>query len=375
MGIFNEAIKNFLSPIADLLDDDSISEIMINGAKEIFIERDGLVTKTHKSFRDEEDLLSALRAIAQSVGRTISQQEPRLDAYLADGSRICAVIAPLSKKGTTVAIRKFSQSKLGLKDLIKFGAISKDAARFLDICVHLGKNILVSGGTGSGKTTILNILGSRIPRGERIITIEDSMELQIQHDHLVNFVARKPDKQSDKTPISIRELVHSAMRLRPDRIIIGEVRSDEALDLVQIMNTGHGGSMGTIHANNPKDACIRLELLCMLGDVKIPPDLLRKMIGSALQIIVQCNRYHDGKRRLSHISEILGIDNQGNYLVRDIFKWVQKTREEDGTLVGEMIPCGVLPSFFEDIIVNKLPFPRELFELPAWASTGLKKAV
>jgi pilus assembly protein CpaF len=375
MGIFNDAIKNFLSPIADLLDDDSISEIMINGAKEIFIERKGIVSKTDKSFRDEEDLLSALRAIAQSVGRTISSDEPRLDAYLSDGSRLCAVVAPLSKKGTTVAIRKFSQSKLVLKDLIKFEALSKEAARFLDICVHLGKNILVSGGTGSGKTTILNILGSRIPRGERIITIEDSLELQIEHDHIVNFVARKEDQQKNQTPVSIRDLVHSAMRLRPDRIIIGEVRSDEALDLVQIMNTGHGGSMGTIHANNPKDACIRLELLCMLGDVKIPPELLRKMIGSALQIVVQCNRYHDGKRRLSHISEVLGVDHQGNYVVRDIFKWVQKGKNDDGSLLGEMIPCGVLPSFFEDIIVNKLPFPRELFELPAWASNGLKKAV
>jgi pilus assembly protein CpaF len=375
MSIFNEAIRNFLQPINELLDDESITEIMINGANEIFIERKGMVVKTNKSFRDEEDLLSALRAIAQSVGRTIDDENPRLDAYLKDGSRLCAVISPLSKKGTSVAIRKFSQSKLSLKDLISLSALSKDAARFLDVCVFLGKNILVAGGTGSGKTTILNVLGSRVPKGERIITIEDSLELQIHHDHLVNFVARKEDPNKNKSAISIRDLVHSAMRLRPDRIIIGEVRSDEALDLVQIMNTGHSGSMGTLHANNPYDACIRLELLCMLGQTQIPYELLRKMIAGAVQIIVQCHRYSDGKRRLSHISEVTGIDQRGDYAVKDIYKWIQKGRLEDGQLDGEMIPCGYLPSFFEDIAVNRIPFPREHFEIPAWATPGFKKAV
>lgn len=375
MSIFNDAIRNFLGPINELLEDESITEIMINGAKDIFIEQDGSIKKTSKSFRDEEDLLSALRAIAQSVGKSINESNPRLDAYLNDGSRLCAVISPLSKNGTTVAIRKFSKSKLTLKDLIHSASISKDGARFLDICVFLGKNLIVSGGTGSGKTTILNVLGARIPRNERIITIEDSLELQIKHEHIVNFVSRKEDQQKQRSEVSMRDLVHSAMRLRPDRIIVGEVRSDEALDLVQVMNTGHGGTMGTIHANNPSDACIRLELLCMLSPVQIPYELLKKMIASALQIVVQCHRYSDGKRRVSHISEVTGIDENGNYIVRDIFKWIQKGRSDTGLLIGEMIPCGYLPSFFEEITVNKIPFPKELFEMPAWNTTGFKKAM
>jgi len=372
MSIFNDAIKNFLRPIEELLNDDSISEIMINGPREIFIERKGQVTRTKNVFRDEEDLLSAIRSIAQSVGRTIDQQNPRLDAFLADGSRLCAVIPPLSKKGTTVAIRKFSQSKLGLNDLINFGALSKEAARFLDICVYLGKNILVSGGTGSGKTTILNILGARIPKGCRIITIEDSQELQIVQEHIVSFITRKEDTGQNIKAVSMRDLVHSAMRLRPDRIVIGEVRGDEALDLVQIMNTGHDGSMGTIHSNNPKDACTRLELLCLLGDTKIPPDLVRKMVGSALQIVVQAHRFSDGKRKITEISEVLGVDHYGNYIVKDIFKWVQKGKDEQGNLIGEMIPCGYLPSFFDLIVVNRLPFPRENFLMPEWAQVQLK---
>lgn len=374
MSIFNDAIRNFLSPINELLDDDSISEVMINGAKEIFIERKGIVQKTAKQFRDEEDLLSAIRAIAQSVGRVIDQDHPRLDAFLADGSRLCAVIPPLSKKGTTVAIRKFSKSKLLLKDLINFNAISKDGARFLDICVYLGKNILVSGGTGSGKTTVLNILGSRIPKGQRIITIEDSLELQIEHDHIVSFVARKEEMGKNIKAISIRELVHSAMRLRPDRIVIGEVRGDEAIDLIQIMNTGHDGSMGTIHANNAKDACVRLEMLSLLGDNKIPPDLIRKMVGSALQVVVQCHRFSDGKRRITEISEVLGIDHHGNYITRDIFKWIQRGKDDQGGLVGEMVGCGYVPTFFDQIVVNKLPFPRELLAAPEWAHAIVKKS-
>lgn len=374
MSIFNEAIKNFLGPINDLLEDETISEVMINGPKDIFVEQNGKIKKTSKSFRDEEDLLSALRSIAQSVGRSIDESNPRLDAFLQDGSRLCAVIYPLSKNGTTVAIRKFSKSKLTLKDLIQSSSISKDAARFLDVCVFLGKNLIVSGGTGSGKTTVLNVLGARIPRNERIITIEDSLELQINHDHIVSFVTRKEDLQKQIPEVNIRDLVHSAMRLRPDRIVVGEVRSDEALDLIQIMNTGHSGTMGTIHANNPLDACIRLELLSMLSPIQIPYELLRKMIAGAVQIMVHCHRYSDGKRRVSHISEVTGIDQYGNYIVRDIYRWVQEGRTDSGALIGEMMPCGYIPSFFDEIIVNKIPFPKEQFELSS-NTTGFKKAI
>jgi pilus assembly protein CpaF len=373
-SVFNDAIKNFLSPINDLLDDEKVSEVMINGHANIFVEKAGLVYRTPNKFSDEESLLSAMRAIAQSVGRVIDPMNPRLDARLPNGSRIHVVLPPMARCGTTVAIRKFSKEKLTLKDLISFGSISVDAARFLDICIYLGKNILVSGGTGSGKTSMLNVLGSRIPKTERLIIIEDSSELQVKADHVVYFETRKRDDARGVTEVNIRDLVISAMRLRPDRIIVGEVRGEEALDLVQVMNTGHDGSMGTVHANTPGDACIRLETLCLMGDVKIPPDAIRKMVGSALHVVVQCARYHDGGRRTSYISEVLGVDQFGRYITRDIFRWLQRSKDpETGKLVGEMVPCNYVPSFFDDIIINKLPFPKSKFVSPDWAKVLLQK--
>lgn len=373
MSVFKDAIDQFLYPIKDLLDDAGVSEVMINGPKEIFVEKKGLVYKVENQFHNEEALVSAMRAIAQSVGRRIDKDNPRLDARLPDGSRIHVVLPPMAKNGTTVAIRKFSKEKLTLNDLIAFGSLSKEAARFLDICIYLGKNIIVSGGTGSGKTTMLNVLGSRIPKTQRLIIIEDAAELQVKAEHVVNFETRKADQERGVTEVSIRDLVISAMRLRPDRIIVGEVRGEEALDLIQVMNTGHDGSMGTVHANNPVDACTRLETLCLMGDTKIPPDAVRKMVGSAMQIIVQCSRFHDGGRRTSHISEITGIDKNGNYISRDIFKWIQTGKDPDtGKYLGEMVPCNYVPTFFEDIIVNKLPFPKGNFLAPEWYNQKLK---
>jgi pilus assembly protein CpaF len=375
MSVFSDAIKTFLSPIGDLLEDETVSEVMINGHDEIFVEQKGLVFKVENVFPNEDALVSAMRAIAQSVGRVIDDDNPRLDARLPDGSRIHVVLPPMAKNGTTVAIRKFSKEKLTLNDLISFGSMSKDAARFLDICIHLGKNIIVSGGTGSGKTTMLNVLGSRIPKTQRLIIIEDAAELQVKADHVVNFETRKGDPTRGIGPVSIRDLVISSMRLRPDRIIVGEVRGEEALDLIQVMNTGHDGSMGTVHANNPEDACTRLETLCLMGDTKIPPDAVRKMVGSAMQIIVQCSRFHDGGRRTSHISEITGIDSDGNYISRDIFRWVQTGKDpETGKYEGEMVACNYVPTFFEDIIVNKLPFPKSSFIAPDWLHKMKKDA-
>lgn len=375
MSVFNDAISNFLGPIGNLLDDPTVSEVMINGPHEIFVEQKGLVHKVENQFPNEEALISAMRAIAQSVGRVIDNDNPRLDARLPDGSRIHVVLPPMAKNGTTVAIRKFSQEKLTINDLVKFGSLSKEAARFLDICIYLGKNIIVSGGTGSGKTTMLNVLGSRIPKTQRLIIIEDAAELQVKAEHVVNFETRKADPTRGTTEVTIRDLVISSMRLRPDRIIVGEVRGDEALDLIQVMNTGHDGSMGTVHANNPLDACTRLETLCLMGDTKIPPDAVRKMIGSAMQVVVQCSRYHDGGRRTSHISEVLGLDHHGNYITKDIFRWVQTGKDPDtGKYVGEMVPCNYVPSFFNDIVVNKLPFPKSNFIAPDWFNEIKKKA-
>ena len=361
-GVFQNAITNFLSPIGDLLENPDISEIMINGHKEIFVEQKGLVYKSPNQFPNEDALLSAMRSVAQSVGRRIDDENPILEARLPDGSRIQVVLPPMSRKGTTVAIRKFSKEKLTISDLIKFGSISKVGARFLDICIYLGKNIVVSGGTGSGKTTFLNVLGSRIPKTQRLLIIEDAAELQVNAEHVVNFETRKPDPLTGLPEVTICDLVRAAMRLRPDRIIVGEVRGSEALDLIQVMNTGHDGSMGTVHANNPLDACTRLETLCMMGDSKIPPDAIRKMVASAMGIIVQCSRYGDGGRRVSHISEILGVDHHGNYISKDIFRWVQRGKDhQSGKYIGEMQPCNYLPSFFQDIVVNKLPLPKSLF--------------
>jgi len=367
-SVFQDAIDNLLSPISDLLKNPDVSEVMINGPHEIFVEQKGLVFKAPNKFTDEESLMAAMRAIAQSVGRVIDADNPRLDAHLPDGSRIAVVIPPMAKNGTTVAIRKFSEEKLGLKDLIEFGSLSQDGARFLDCCMYLGKNTLVSGGTGSGKTTMLNVLGSRMPKTQRLLIIEDSAELQIHAEHVVQFETRKADPARGITAVTIRDLVESALRLRPDRIIVGEVRGPEALDLLNAMATGHEGSMGTVHANTPLDACTRLETLCLMGETKIPPDAIRKMVASSLQLIVQCSRYHDGGRRTSHISEVLGIDEFGRYITRDIFRWMQTGKDADsGRFIGEMVACGYIPTWFEDFVANKLPFPKSKFRPPEWA--------
>jgi pilus assembly protein CpaF len=373
-GVFQDAIASLLSPISDLLKDSSVSEIMINGPHEIFVEKKGLVYRVPNKFSDDEALMASMRAVAQSVGRVIDADNPRLDARLPDGSRIAVVIPPMAKCGTTVAIRKFSEEKLGLKDLINFGSLSPDGARFLDCCMYLGKNTLVSGGTGSGKTTMLNVLGGRMPKTQRLLIIEDAAELQIKAEHVVRFETRKENKERGIKPVSIRDLMESALRLRPDRIIVGEVRGSEALDLLNAMGTGHEGSMGTVHANSPLDACTRLETLCLMGETKIPPDAIRKMVGSAIQLIVHCNRYHDGGRRTSHISEVVGVDEYGRYVVRDIFRWMQTGKDENGKLIGEMAPTGYVPSFFDEFIANKLPFPKTNFRPPEWALPILKKA-
>lgn len=373
-SVFQDAIANLLSPIGDLLKDPTVSEIMINGPHEIFIERKGLVYRVPNKFSDDESLMASMRAVAQSVGRIIDSDNPRLDARLPDGSRIAVVLPPMAKGGVTVAIRKFSEEKLGLKDLINFGSLSPDGARFLDCCMYLGKNTIVSGGTGSGKTTMLNVLGGRMPKTQRLLIIEDAAELQIKAEHVVRFETRKANPDRGIKEVTIRDLMESALRLRPDRIIVGEVRGPEALDLLNAMSTGHDGSMGTVHANSPDGACTRLETLCLMGETKVPAATIKKMVGDTIQLIVQCSRYHDGGRRTSHISEVLGIDVNGRYVVRDIFRWVQTGKEADGKLIGEMVPTGYIPSFFEEFIANKLPFPKTNFKPPEWATAHFKKA-
>lgn len=364
MGVFEQSIITFLAPIAPFLADESISEVLINGPGEIWIEQKGHLTLTEIKFQDETALQAAVRNIAQFVKRRIDSENPTLDARLPDGSRIHAVLPPSARKGTTVAIRKFSKAKdLSFEKLVTFGSVSAEGSEFLTQCIALGKNIVVSGGTGSGKTTILNLLGGLLPAHERLMVVEDASELQIKAPHVVCFETKAANHEG-KGGLMIRDLIRSAMRLRPDRIIVGEVRGGEALDLITVMNTGHDGSMGTVHANSPMDALVRLETLASLGDTTIPIAALRRQISGAVHLIVQAKRFRDGSRKLSHISEVLGCDDHGNYKTQDIFKFIQTAKLPDGTIQGCMQPMGNLPTFYDEFEVNGLIYDRAKFYKP-----------
>ncbi|MBY0370474.1 CpaF family protein [bacterium] len=361
MSVFDTSVQVFLKPVLEYLKDDSVSEIMINGPDTIFIERAGFVTKTDAKFEDSNALMAAVRNIAQFVGRPIDEERPFLDARLPDGSRIHAVVPPIARNGTTVAIRKFSKTKLQLKDLIAKGALTPEAARFLDVCLYLKKNIIVSGGTGSGKTTLLGILASRCQPDQRILVLEDSAELKIHNNHVV-FMEARPADEFGKGEIGLKDLVKSSLRLRPDRVIVGEVRSGEALDLISSMNTGHSGSMGTVHSNNPKECLTRLETLAMMTDANVPVQAIRAQVAAAINIVIQLSRIADGSRKVTYISEGLGMDLQGNYQINDIYTYEQTGRTPDGKILGALNPTGNLPSFMREIEVNHLPFPKEMFQ-------------
>lgn len=360
LQIFQEAIQLYLKPVVPLLDDPSVTEILINGYDCIFVERKGKLEKTDVVFASEDDLRTAVNNIAQSVGRRINDEEPRLDARLPDRSRIHAVLPPMARNGLTVSIRKFTQSKITFKDYIKLGAITPDAANFLEICMFLGKNILVSGGTGSGKTTLLGLLCSRIPKGQRVIVIEDATELAIDYEHVVFFETRMANEQGDGE-VTMRDLLKSSLRLRPDRIIVGEVRGSEGMELIQAMNTGHKGCLGTIHANSPNDALVRLEALAMGGDNKISEKALQYSIASAIDLVVQISRLSDGSRRIISIAEVNGLDKDFNYVVTNIYHLGHLVRGQDGRLNGHIEPTGEIPSFMGEIEDNRIPFPRSKF--------------
>lgn len=359
-NVYFESIRNFLGPILPLLEDEKITEVMVNSFDEIWVEVAGKIRKTNAKFKDEDSLRAAVNNIAQSVGRRINDEEPRLDARLPNGYRIHAVIPPCARKGTTIAIRKFSKVQFTFKDYIQLGALSQDGAQFLDIAMKLGKNILVSGGTGSGKTTLLSVLCNRIPQGQRIIVIEDSSELIVEYEHVVFFETRMPDEMG-KGEVTIRDLLKSSLRLRPDRIIVGEVRGAEALELIQAMNTGHKGCLGTIHANSPSDALVRLEALAQGGDSNLSEKALRYQIAAAIDLVVQISRYPDGSRRIGAIEEVLGWDKDGTYQVSPIYQLSRLIKGADGKLQGQLEPTGNLPSFMFEIEDNQIPFGREKF--------------
>ncbi len=357
-SVFDDAIKQNMSVIWPYMEDPNVSEILINGPEEIFVEKKGKLERTPARFPDDDVLLAAVNSIAQSVGRRINEENPRLDARLKNGSRIAAVIKPCSLKGTIVSIRKFTQSKISWNDYVKL-ALSPKGALFMAICMRLGKNVIVSGGTGSGKTTLLTLLCGHIPPGQRLIVIEDSNELKINYEHVVFFETRQAD-QYGKNEVSMKDLLKSSLRLRPDRIIVGEVRSSEAIELINAMNTGHKGCMGTVHANSPDDAIIRLEALAQSGDAQISEKALRAQVSSAVDVIVQVSRLADGSRKITEISEVRGFLPDGSYNVVPIFKIPRLVKKGD-KVEGFLEPTQNKPSFYNEIIDNNLLFDKDLF--------------
>ncbi len=343
MSMYNESLRAFLKPVLPYLDDPSVSEIMINGPTDIWIERKGKVSKVDAIFT-EEGLIGAARNMAQFVGRLLNDERPRLDARLPDGSRIHVVIPPIARKGTTISIRKFFKDKLTIDSLIKFKSMTPQMARLIDAGIHTKLNMLVSGGTGSGKTTLLNIVSSLIPDDERILTIEDSAELQLNQSHLVPFESRPPDKFG-KGGVDMGDLLNSALRLRPDRIVVGEVRGGEAFFLVQAMNTGHGGSLATTHANTPTDTLRRIESLCLMSGIDLPMVAIRAQVASAINFVICCERLHDGSRKTIALSEVLPLTEKGEYRTQDIFVFTPVTKDEDGHILGYHAPTGIIPNF------------------------------
>ncbi len=342
-SMYTESLRAFLKPVLHYLDDESVTEIMINGPNDIWIERKGKVIKSD-AFFSEEGLLGAARNMAQFVGRPLTDERPRLDARLPDGSRIHVVLPPIARKGTTIAIRKFFKDKLTVDRLVSFGSIVPAMVRTIEAAVIVKLNMVVSGGTGSGKTTLLNVLSNLIPREERILTIEDSAELQLNQEHLVPFESRPADKFG-KGEVNMGMLLQSALRLRPDRIIVGEVRGGEAFDLMQAMNTGHGGSMATVHANTPTDTLRRLESLCLMSGVELPMVAVRAQVASAINFVVCCERLQDGSRKVNAVSEVLPLNEKGDYRTQDLFLFVPVSKDEDGNILGYHAPTGILPTF------------------------------
>ncbi len=345
-SLFAKSVRHFLSPVLAFLEDATISEILVNGHDDIYIERAGQLEHTAARFPSEESLRSAVTNIAQFVGRTLDDNTPRMDARLPDGSRVHVVLPPCSRRGIVVAIRKFSRSFFNLDILVEKQSLSRSAAAFLELCVRLRKNILVSGGTGTGKTSFLNALSCSIPEEERIIVIEDSSELQVQQPHTVPLEARLPDARG-RGAVTIRDLFISSLRMRPDRIVIGEVRSGEALDLLQAMTSGHSGSMSTLHADHPIDSLRRLETMALMGSMDLPLHAVRAQVASAIDLIVQLSRFSDGSRKVSEISEALALDESGQYQIVDLYRFRQEGIDSAGKVEGDLVPAGNRPSFSE----------------------------
>ncbi|NCN42555.1 CpaF family protein [bacterium] len=346
-------------PITPLLNDGTITEVMVNGAKQIFYETKGKLRKYKKQFTDDTHIMRIIERIVAPVGRRIDESTPMVDARLPDGSRVNAIIPPLSLVGPVLTIRKFATNPYTIDDLVSFGTLTPQMAELLNTCIKARLNILISGGTGSGKTTTLNVLSGFIPDDERIVTIEDAAELQLRQEHVVTLESRPPNIEG-RGEVTIRDLVRNSLRMRPDRIIIGEVRSGEALDMLQAMNTGHDGSLVTCHANSPRDALARLETMTLMAGMDLPSRAIREQMASAIHLIIHQARLRDGSRRITHITEVVGMEGQ-RITLQDIFIFEQTGIKEGGIVIGHHVPTGIIPSFLETIKAEGLDISRSVF--------------
>ncbi|WP_298151213.1 CpaF family protein, partial [Metallibacterium sp.] len=353
----NEAVG--LGPLESLLADDSVSEIMVNRYDQIFVERAGKLQESEIVFSSDQAVQSAIERIVAPLGRRIDESSPMVDGRLKDGSRVNAVIPPLSLKGPSLTIRKFSKRKLVAQDMVNFGSATMDMMNFLKLAVEQRKNVLISGGTGSGKTTLLNILSNYIPNDERVVTVEDAAELKLSQPNLVSLEAR-PANVEGKGLVSIRDLVRNCLRMRPDRIVVGECRSGEALDMLQAMNTGHDGSLTTVHANAPRDTLARLEVMVLMAGMDLPVAAIRQQIASAIDLIVQQQRLSDGTRKITHISEVTGMEN-GVIQLQDLFLFKQHGYDDNRKIRGEYAPTGRIPEFYEDLAARGIDVDRSIF--------------
>ncbi|HHW23037.1 MAG TPA: CpaF family protein [Clostridiaceae bacterium] len=355
--IINEAIG--YGPITPLLNDPQINEVMVNSPTQVYVERNGKLELSGVTFRDNAHILHIIERIVAPLGRRIDESSPMVDARLPNGSRVNIIIPPLALNGPTITIRKFAEKPFTVNDLIKFGTLTPEVAQFLKACVEARLNIVVSGGTGSGKTTTLNVISSFIPSDERIITIEDAAELQLHQAHVVRLETRPPNVEGKGT-ISIRDLVRNSLRMRPDRIVVGEVRSGEALDMLQAMNTGHDGSLTTGHANSPRDMLSRLETMVLMAGMDLPVRAIREQISSAIDLIVQQSRLKDGSRKITHITEVSGMEGDVITL-QDIFVYREEDADNAGRKTGKLVPTGLIPTFIEKLKKTSVPISPDLF--------------
>lgn len=360
--VFEETLLQFFAPIRPYLEDPTVSDIMINGPDQIYVEQKGKLHLTPAKFETRQALIAALRNAAQFVGKHIDELRPILEGRLPDGSRIEAVLPPAAPEGPCVSIRRFFKETLSVQRLIEFGAMTEEVALALQALVVAKLNVLVAGGTGSGKTSMLNALSSFIPTGERVIIIEDSRELQLQREHVCQLEARPPDPKG-RGEVTIRDLFRATLRLRPDRIVVGEIRSGEALDLIQAMTSGHGGCMSTLHATYPRDTVSRLETMAMMSDVDMPLQALRIQVGSAVNIVCQVSRLHDGSRKITHITEMLGYDVENNqYQLQDIFTRRYHGFDEHGMIISDLAPTGILPRCLPQLHEHGVDLPPGCYQ-------------